>query len=48
VIFTLSRETYEKLEKARDPSVDALLHLISVTLSDRIISANRTIGELQS
>jgi len=48
VIYTLSRETYEKLEKARDPSVDALLHLISVTLSDRIISANRTIGELQS
>ncbi|MDA8725403.1 SulP family inorganic anion transporter [Alphaproteobacteria bacterium] len=48
VIYTLSRETYQKLEKARDPSVDALLHLISVTLSDRIISANRTIGELQS
>jgi CRP-like cAMP-binding protein len=48
VIYTLSRETYEALEKARDPSVDALLHLISVTLSDRIISANRTIGELQS
>ncbi|MDA8775872.1 SulP family inorganic anion transporter [Alphaproteobacteria bacterium] len=48
VIYTLSRETYEKLEKARDPSVDALLHLISVTLSDRITSANRTIGELQS
>jgi CRP-like cAMP-binding protein len=48
VIYTLSRETYEKLEKARDPSVDSLLHLISVTLSDRIISANRTIGELQS
>lgn len=48
VIYTLSRDTYQKLEKARDPSVDALLHLISVTLSDRIISANRTIGELQS
>lgn len=48
VIYTLSRETYERLEKAHDPSVDALLHLISVTLSDRIISANRTIGELQS
>ena len=48
VIYALSRETYEKLEKAHDPSIDALLHLISVTLSDRIISANRTIGELQS
>jgi SulP family sulfate permease len=48
VIYTLSRETYQKLEKARDPSVDALLHLISVTLSDRIMYANRTLGALQS
>lgn len=47
-VYALARETYEKLEKSNDPAVDALLHLISVTLSDRIISANRTIAELQS
>ena len=48
VIYSLSRETYDKLEAARDPAIDALLQLVSVTLSDRIISANRTIAELQS
>lgn len=48
VIYVLSRETYDRLRKQRDPAIDALLQLVSVTLSDRIISANRTIGELQS
>jgi SulP family sulfate permease len=48
VVYSLSRETYNKLEAARDPTIDALLQLVSVTLSDRIISANRTIAELQS
>ena len=48
VVYSLSRETYDKLEAARDPAIDALLQLVSVTLSDRIISANRTIAELQS
>lgn len=47
-VYVLSRETYNKLESAQDPAIDALLQLISVTLSDRIISANRTIAELQS
>ena len=47
-VYVLSRETYNKLESAHDPAIDALLQLISVTLSDRIISANRTIAELQS
>lgn len=48
VVYALSRDTYAKLEADRDPAIDALLELVSVTLSDRIISANRTIGELQS
>jgi sulfate permease, SulP family len=48
VIYALSRETYDRLVKQHDPAIDALLQLVSVTLSDRIISANRTIGELQS
>ena len=48
VVYSLSRETYDKLEAARDPAIDALLQLVSVTLSDRIISANRTIAELQA
>ena len=47
-VFALSRDTYAKLEAQQDPAIDALLQLISVTLSDRIISANRTIAELQS
>ncbi len=47
-VYVLSRETYNKLEAAHDPAVDALLQLVSVTLSDRVISANRTIAELQS
>ena len=47
-VYVLSRETHNKLESAQDPAIDALLQLISVTLSDRIISANRTIAELQS
>lgn len=48
VVYALSRDTYAKLEADQDPAIDALLELVSVTLSDRIISANRTIGELQS
>jgi hypothetical protein len=36
------------LEAANDPVIDTLLQLISITLSDRIISANRTIAELQA
>ena len=48
VVYALSRATYERLESERDPAIDALLHLVSVTLSDRIISANRTIAELQA
>jgi len=47
-VYVLSRDTYLQLEAAQDPAVNALLQLISVTLSDRIISANRTIAELQS
>ena len=47
-VLSLSRENFEKLEADRDPAIDALLQLISITLSDRIISANRTIAELQS
>ena len=47
-VYGLSRETYDKLEAANDPVIDTLLQLISVTLSDRIISANRTIAELQA
>ena len=47
-VFSLTRDVYEKLEAAQDPAVDALLQLIAVTLSDRIISANRTIAELQA
>ena len=47
-VYVLSRKTYNKLERAQDPAIDALLQLIAVTLSDRIISANRTIAELQS
>lgn len=47
-VYGLSRETYDKLEAANDPVIDALLQLISMTLSDRIISANRTIAELQA
>ena len=47
-VYSLSRETYDKLEAANDPVIDTLLQLISITLSDRIISANRTIAELQA
>lgn len=47
-VYGVSRETYDKLEAANDPVIDALLQLISITLSDRIISANRTIAELQA
>lgn len=47
-VYALSRETYLKLNATNDPAIDALLQLISVTLSDRIISANRTIAELQA
>ena len=48
VVYRLSRDTYRRLESERDPAIDALLQLVSVTLSDRIISANRTIAELQA
>tara|TARA_Y100001958_G_scaffold159131_1_gene159359 strand:- start:283 stop:2472 length:2190 start_codon:yes stop_codon:yes gene_type:complete len=48
VVYSLSREVYNKLEEERDPAIDALLQLVSVTLSDRVISANRTIAELQA
>ena len=47
-VYALSRDTYKALEAKQDPAIDALLQLISVTLSDRVISANRTIAELQS
>jgi SulP family sulfate permease len=47
-VYSLSRETYDRLEAANDPVIDTLLQLISITLSDRIISANRTIAELQA
>ena len=47
-VFSLSRAAYEKLRQADDPVIDALLQLIAVTLSDRIVSANRTITELQA
>ena len=48
VVYSLSREVYNKLEEERDPAIDALLQLVSVTLSDRVISAERTIAELQA
>ncbi|NBR51658.1 MAG: hypothetical protein EBT87_07875, partial [Alphaproteobacteria bacterium] len=47
-VLSLSRENFDKLEANRDPAIDALLQLVSITLSDRIISANRTIAELQA
>ena len=47
-VYTLNRATYDKLAATQDPVIDALLQLISVTLADRVVSANRTIAELQA
>ncbi len=48
VVFNLKRETYTQMKKNHPELVSELLRLISVTLSDRVISANRTITELQT
>ena len=47
-VFSLNRDVYNRLKQADDPLIDALLQLIATTLSDRIVSANRTIAELQA
>lgn len=48
VVYSLTRSDYEALQGVDDLTVTALLQLVSVTLSDRMISANRTIAELQA
>lgn len=48
VVYSLHRKEYDALVGKDDATVSALLELISVTLSDRMVSANRTIAELQA
>lgn len=48
VVYSLKRADYDALLGKDDATIAALLELISVTLSDRMVSANRTIAELQA
>lgn len=48
VIHVLKRDRFEEMLDASVPEVDSLLQLIAMTMSDRIVSANRTIAELQA
>ncbi len=48
IVYSLHRKNYDALIGKDDATVSALLELISVTLSDRMVSANRTIAELQA
>ena len=48
VVYSLKRADFDALIGKDDATISALLELISVTLSDRMVSANRTIAELQA
>lgn len=48
VVYALDRKTFDAMIGKDDATISALLELISVTLSDRMVSANRTIAELQA
>ena len=48
VVYALDRPTFDAMTGKDDATISALLELISVTLSDRMVSANRTIAELQA
>ena len=48
VVYSLDRAAFDAMTGKDDATISALLELISVTLSDRMVSANRTIAELQA
>ena len=48
VVYSLNRAAFDAMTGKDDATISALLELISVTLSDRMVSANRTIAELQA